>query len=115
MDDTSRVGDITSGTSVSSSDSGDGSRGSSKGGERGRGGDTGVAGSSIGKRIASVASIGRIAGVAKAAVAEQVWVCLSADCCSKQKGRLDGRMCHMFMSTKIPKYKNAPFFKWRIW
>jgi len=45
MDDTSRVGDITSSTSVSSSDSRDGSRGSSKGGERGRGGNVGVAGS----------------------------------------------------------------------
>jgi len=45
MDDTSRVGDITSGTGVSSSDSRDGSRGSSKGGERGRGGNVGVAGS----------------------------------------------------------------------
>jgi len=45
MDDTSRVGDVTSGTSVSSSNSRDGSRGSSKGGERGRGGNVGVAGS----------------------------------------------------------------------
>ena len=45
VDDSSRVGDITSGTSISSSDSGDGSRGSSKGGERSRGGNLGVAGS----------------------------------------------------------------------
>jgi len=45
MDDTSRVGNVTSSTGVSSSDSRDGSRGSSEGGERGRGGDVGVAGS----------------------------------------------------------------------
>jgi len=45
MDDTSRVGNVTSSTGVSSSDSRDGSRGSSKGGERGRGGNVGVAGS----------------------------------------------------------------------
>jgi len=45
MDDSSRVGNVTSSTGVSSSDSRDGSRGSSKGGERGRGGNVGVAGS----------------------------------------------------------------------
>jgi len=37
VDDSSRVGDITSSTGISSSDSRDGSRESSKGGERGRG------------------------------------------------------------------------------
>ena len=91
VDNSSRVGDIPSSTCVTASDSRDGSRGSSEGGERGRGGDTGVAGSSIGKRIASIAriaSIGGIAGVAKAVVAKQVWVSLSADRCSKEKGRL---------------------------
>ena len=87
MDDSSRVGNVTSSTGISSSDSRDGSRGSSKGGERGRGRDTGIAGSSVGKRVA-VTSIAGIAGVAKAVVAKQVWVSLSADRCSKEKGRL---------------------------
>ena len=87
MDNSSRVGDVTPSTSINSSDSRDGSRGSSKGGERGRGRDTGIAGSSVGKRVA-VTSIAGIAGVAKTVVAKQVWVSLSADRCSKEKGRL---------------------------
>merc|ERR1712222_175235 len=86
MDDSSRVGDVTPSTSISTSDSRDGSRGSSKGSERGRGRDTGIAGSSVGKRVA-VTSIAGIAGVAKAVVAKQVWVSLSADRYSKEKGR----------------------------
>ena len=48
MDDTSRVGDITSGTSVSSSNSRDGSRGKSSNVHRSRGGDTGIASSNRG-------------------------------------------------------------------
>ena len=48
VDDSSRVGNITSSTGISSSDSRDGSRGSSQGGERGRGGNVGVAGSNWG-------------------------------------------------------------------
>ena len=84
MDNSSRVGDVTPSTSIGTSDSRDGSRGSSKGGERGRGRDTGIAGSSVGKRVA----VTSIAGVAKAVVAKQVWVSLSADRCSKEKGRL---------------------------
>jgi len=48
MDDSSRVGNVTSSTGISSSDSRDGSRGSSKGGEGGGGGHVGVAGSDRG-------------------------------------------------------------------
>ena len=48
MDNSSRVGDITSGTSVSSSDSRDGSRGKSSNVHRSRGGDTGIASSNRG-------------------------------------------------------------------
>merc|ERR1719234_369025 len=99
MNDSSRVGNVTSSTGVSSSDSRDGSRGSSQGGQRGRRRDTGVAGS-IGGSVTSVAkssiagitsvaeaSMTSIAGVAEAVVAKQVWVSLSADRCSKEKGR----------------------------
>ena len=48
MDDSSRVGNVTTSTGISSSNSRDGSRGSSKGGEGGGGGDVGVAGSDRG-------------------------------------------------------------------
>merc|ERR1712142_1185520 len=90
MDDSSRVGDITSGTSISSSDSREGSRGKSSNVYGSRGGDTGIA-SSIWGSIPCVAesSIASITSVAKpgiaSAVAKEVRVSLSSGCCSKEE------------------------------
>jgi len=85
MDNSSRVGDVTSSTSVGSSDSRDGSRGKASNVHGSRGGHTGVA-SSVGGSVAksSIAGITSIAeaaitSVAEAVVAKQVWVSLSAD------------------------------------
>jgi len=90
MDDSSRVGDITSGTSISSSDSREGSRGKSSNVYGSRGGDTGIA-SSIWGSIPCVAesSIASITSVAKpgiaSAVAKEVRVSLSSGCRSKEE------------------------------
>merc|ERR1739838_602645 len=76
MDDSSRVGDVTSGTGVGSSDSRDGSRGKASNVHGSRGGHTGVA-SSVGGSVTSVAKssvASTVAGVAEAVVAKQVWV-----------------------------------------
>merc|ERR1739838_185745 len=91
MDDSGRVGDVTSSTGVSSSDSRDGSRGKASNVHGSRGGHTGVAGSiggsvtSVAKySIAGITSIAEagiastVAGVAEAVVTKHVWVSLSA-------------------------------------
>jgi len=90
MDDSSRVGNVTSGTSVSSSDSGESSRGKSSNVHGGRGGDTGVAGS-IGGSVTSIAksSVAGITSVAEAGiastVAKEVGVSLSGGSRSKEE------------------------------
>ena len=94
MDDSSRVGDVTSGTSVSSSDSRDGSRGKASNVHGSRGRDTGIAGS-IGGSVTSIAksSIAGITSVAEAGVAstvaKEVGVSLSSGCRSKEESCLE--------------------------
>ena len=94
MDDTSRVGDITSSTSISSSDSRDGSRGKSSNVHGGRRRDTGVA-SSIWGSVPGVteSSIAGITSVAKpgiaSTVAKEVGVSLSCGCRSKEESCLE--------------------------
>ena len=71
MDDSSRVGNVTTSTGISSSDSRDGSRGSTEGGEGGGGGDVGVAGSNRGDGSDSRGSIAETSiAVAKSGISE---------------------------------------------
>ena len=93
MNNSGRVGDVASGTSVGSSDSGDGSGGKAGNVHGGGRGDTGVAGSirgsktSIAKTIASITSVTQasIAGT----VAKEVGVGLSSDCRSEKESCLE--------------------------
>ena len=93
MDDSGRVGNVTSSSSVTSSngrDSGSGKAGDANGGG---GGDAGVAGSGVGKGIA-IASVASVASIAETVVAEEVGVGFSADCCSNENSRLKGYVSH---------------------
>merc|ERR1712165_340940 len=83
MDDSGRVGDVTSSCSITSSNGRDGSSGKAGDADGGGGGDAGVAGSGVGKCIA-IASVASVASVAETVVAEEVGVGFSANCCSKE-------------------------------
>jgi len=98
MDNSSRVGDVTSGTSVSSSDSRDGSRGKASNVHGSRRRDTGVAGSiggsisesSVAESSVAESSIAGITSIAEAGIASTVTstvegVSLSGGCRSKEK------------------------------
>merc|ERR1712055_785115 len=89
MDNSSRVGNIASGTSIGSSNSRDSSRGESSNVHRGRRGDASVA-SSVRGSVASISGVAKtISGVTSVAeastVAKEVGVSLSSDCSSKEK------------------------------
>jgi len=90
MDDSSRVGNVTSSTGISSSDSRDSSRGKASNVHGSRGGDASVAGS-IGGSVTSVAksSITGITSIAEASiastVAKEVGVSLSGGSRSKEE------------------------------
>merc|ERR1712012_1203777 len=73
MDDSSRVGNVTSSCSVTSSDGRDGGSGEASDADGGGGGDAGVAGSGVGKGIA-IASVAFVASIAETVVAEEVGV-----------------------------------------
>ena len=98
MDDSSRVGDVTSSCSITSSDGRDGGSGKASNADGGGGGDAGVAGSSVGKGVA-IASVASVASVAETVVAEEVGVGFSADCCSNENRRLKGDVSHFNLCT----------------
>ena len=110
VDDSSRVGDVTSGTSVSSSDSRDGSRGKTSNVHGSRGRDTGIAGS-IGGSVTSIAksSIAGITSVAEAGVAstvaKEVGVSLSSGCRSKEESCLELKLVSNEASKKMARKK----------
>merc|ERR1711962_1265071 len=89
MDNSSRVGDIASGTSIGSSNSGKSSRGESSNVHRGGGGNASIA-SSVGGSVASISGVAKaISGVTSVAeaspVAKEVGVSLSSGCSSKEE------------------------------
>merc|ERR550534_2887896 len=89
MDDSSRVGNVASGTSVSSSNSRDSSRGKASNVHRGRRRNASVA-SSVGGSIASISGVAKtisgITSVAEAStVAKEVGVSLGSGCSSKEE------------------------------
>ena len=95
MDNSGRVGNIASSTSIGSSNSGDSSRGKSGNVHRGRRRDTSVA-SSVGGSIASISGVAKtisgITCVAEAsAIAKEVGVSLGSGCSSKEEGGLGSK------------------------
>ena len=95
MDDSSRVGNIASSTSIGSSNSGKSSRGKAGNVHRGRRGDASVA-SSVGGSIASISGVAKtisgITCVAEAsAIAKEVGVSLSSGCSSKEESGLGSK------------------------
>ena len=95
MDNSGRVGNIASSTSIGSSNSRKSSRGESSNVYRGRRGDAGVA-SSIRGSVASISGVAKtisgITCVAEAsAVAKEVGVSLSSGCSSKEESGLGSK------------------------
>ena len=103
MDNSGRVGNIASSTSIGSSNSGDSSRGKSSNVHRGRRRDTSVA-SSVGGSIASISGVAKtisgITCVAEAsAIAKEVGVSLGSGCSSKEESGL-GSKTHLEKAHK---------------
>ena len=95
MDNSGRVGNIASSTSIGSSNSGDSGRGKSSNVHRGRRGDTSVA-SSVRGSVASISGVAKtISGVTSVAeastVAKEVGVSLGSGCSSKEESGLGSK------------------------
>ena len=109
MDNSGRVGNIASSTSIGSSNSRKSSRGESSNVYRGRRGDAGVA-SSIRGSVASISGVAKtISGVTSVAeastVAKEVGVSLGSGCSGKEKSGL-GSKTHLVVVTKRALQRN---------
>ena len=109
MDNSSRVGNIASSTSIGSSNSGDSSRGESSNVHRGGGGNASIA-SSVGGSVASITGVAKaISGVTSVAeastVAKEVGVSLGSGCSGKEKSGL-GSKTHLVVVTKRALQRN---------